>query len=290
MSIPKRTPRIGLCPAASVPCRPHGRETRPFLGPSKPTQVGLEPRASAPLRGSGAAASGVGPVRALIFDMDGTMIDSMGHHRLSWIEFARRHAIDIEIDEMMRRTTGRTGAECMNELFGREFSQAESWALVREKEAIYRELFAPVFREVAGFRAFAASAHSLGLGIGVGTAGDRHNIAFAMQHLALDPAPHAVVGGDEGLPGKPEPAIFLEVARRLGVAPEHCVVFEDAPFGIEAARRAGMAAVAVCSSHSAHDLAGPHVLGSIDNYRGAAAAAILKTMTVPETDHAADLT
>ena len=273
MSIPKRTPRIGLCPAASVPCRPHGRETRPFLSLSKPTQLGLEPRASAPSRGSGAAASGVGPFRALIFDMDGTMIDSMGHHRLSWIEFARRHAIEIEVNELMRRTTGRTGAECMNELFGREFSPAESWALVAEKEGIYRELFAPVFREVAGFRAFSAAARQQGLAIGVGTAGDRHNIAFAMQHLAMAPPPQAIVGGDEGLPGKPEPAIFLEVARRLRVAPEDCIVFEDAPLGIEAARRAGMRAVAVCSSHSAHDLAGPHVLAAIDDYDGLAACA-----------------
>ncbi len=285
MSIPKRTPRIGLCPAASVPCRPNGRETRPFLSLSKPTQLGLEPRASAPLRGSGAAASGVGPFHALIFDMDGTMIDSMGHHRLSWIEFSRRHAIDIEIDEMMRRTTGRTGAECMNELFGREFSPTESWALIAEKEGIYRELFAPVFREVAGFRAFAAGAHAQGLGIGVGTAGDRHNIAFALQRLSMQPAPRVIVGGDEGLAGKPEPAIFLEVARRLGVKPAHCVVFEDAPLGIEAARRAGMGAVAVCSGHSAHDLAGPHVLAAIDDYASPAAAALLQRLTAPETSH-----
>jgi beta-phosphoglucomutase-like phosphatase (HAD superfamily) len=52
-------------------------------------------------------------------------------------------------------------------------------------------------------------------GKGVGTAGDKHNIAFAFSHLRMDPLPHAVVGGDEGLAGKPEPAIFLEAARRL---------------------------------------------------------------------------
>jgi len=230
----------------------------------------------------------VAAIKALIFDMDGTMIDSMGHHRLSWIEFARRHALAIEVDELMRRTTGRTGAECMNELFGREFSRDESWALIAEKEGIYRELFAPpVFCEVAGFRAFAATARARGLAIGVGTAGDRHNIAFAMQHLAMDTAPHAIVGGDEGLAGKPDPAIFLEAAQRLGVAPSHCVVFEDAPFGIEAAHRAGMAAVAVCSSHSAHDLAGPHVLAAIDDYRSAAATALLRQLTATETPHAA---
>lgn len=224
-------------------------------------------------------------IKALIFDMDGTMIDSMGHHRLSWIEFARRHAIALGVDEMMRRTTGRTGAECMHELFGRAFTQDEAWALIAEKEGIYRELFAPVFREVAGFRAFAAAAHGRGLAIGVGTAGDRHNIAFALQHLSMQPVPRVVVGGDEGLAGKPEPAIFLEVARRLGMDPADCVVFEDAPFGIEAARRAGMTAVAVCSGHRADELAGPHVLGAIDDYQSPAALALLQRLTDPETAH-----
>lgn len=206
---------------------------------------------------------------ALIFDMDGTMIDSMPFHRDSWIDFAALHGIGMSVDEMMRRTTGRTGAECMQELFGRPIGRDESLALVHQKEALYRQAFAPpVFREVAGFRAFASHVRSLGLKVGVGSAGDRHNLAFAFEHLALDAAPHAVVGGDEGLPGKPEPAIFLEVARRLNVAPEHCIVFEDAPLGIEAARRAGMRAVAVCTGHTAEELAGPHVLAAIDHYHG----------------------
>lgn len=206
------------------------------------------------------------PVHAFIFDMDGTMIDSMKHHARSWEVFARHHGLDIGIDDLMARTTGRTGAECMRELFQRDIGAEEAQSLVAQKEGIYRELFGPVFAEVGGFSAFSARAHALGLRVGVGTAGDRHNIAFAMGHLALQPAPHAVVGGDEGLRGKPEPDIFLEAARRLGVTPDACVVFEDAPFGIEAARRAGMRAVAVCTSHRPEQLAGPHVLAHIERY------------------------
>ena len=83
----------------------------------------------------------------------------------------------------------------------------------------------------------------------------------------MNPAPLAIVGGDEGLPGKPQPAIFLEAARRIGVPPARCIVFEDAPFGIEAARRAGMRAVAICSTHRADELAGPHVIASARDYR-----------------------
>lgn len=205
-------------------------------------------------------------VQALIFDMDGTMIDSMPYHAQSWLTFAQQHGLTIDLDDLMRRTTGRTGAECMRELFQRDIAEAEAWDLIHEKETLYRALFAPVFAEVAGFKVFSQQALGRGLKVGVGTAGDQHNIAFAFSHLQLQTAPHAVVGGDEGLPGKPEPAIFLEAARRMNTRADACIVFEDAPFGIEAARRAGMRAVAVCTTHTPAQLAGPHVLASVRDY------------------------
>ena len=217
------------------------------------------------------------PVQALIFDMDGTMIDSMPTHHLSWSLFAQRHGLTINVADLVRRTTGRTGVECMPELFQRELPLAQATAYVMEKETIYRELFAPKFSEVPGFKAFAAMAQARGLKVGVGTAGDQHNIAFAYSNLQMPTAPLATVGGDEGLPGKPEPAIFLEVARRLGVQPEHCIVFEDAPLGIEAARRAGMRAVGICTGHSATELSGPHVLALVPDYRALIASQFLET-------------
>lgn len=205
-------------------------------------------------------------IRALIFDMDGTIVDSMPSHTQSWLELAHRHGLEIDIADLMRRTTGRTGLECVRILFGRDMSDAEATVYVHEKEAAYREIFAPKFAEVQGFTAFAEHARQRGLKIGVGTAGDRHNWAFAYANLNMHHQPLATVGGDEGLPGKPEPAIFLEVARRLDVEPSQCIVFEDAPLGIEAARRAGMHAVGICTGHSAADLAGPHVLAHAAHY------------------------
>ena len=123
-----------------------------------------------------------------------------------------------------------------------------------------------MFREVLGFKAFLTEAYKAGVPCAVGTAGDAANVAFAFSHLKLNPEPRVVVRGDMGLRGKPEPDIFLEAARQLDVAPEHCVVFEDAPLGIEAARRAGMRAVAITTTHSVAELAGEHVIASAPNY------------------------
>lgn len=208
------------------------------------------------------------------------MIDSMPFHAQSWAVFAQRHGVTMDLPELMRRTTGRTGTECMGELFGREMSREEALPLVLEKEQIYRDLFAPVFAEVSGFKLFEAQARSLGLKIAVGTAGDIHNVAFALAHLNLAQAPKAVIRGDMGLPGKPQPAIFLEAARAVSVSPEHSIVFEDAPLGIEAARRAGMRAVAICSTHSAQELAGAHVIAAVKNYDELIALGFLQSLTL----------
>lgn len=215
---------------------------------------------------------------ALIFDMDGTMIDSMPSHKESWAVFAQRQGLNVDIADLMRRTTGRTGIECMRDLFDQsDMSVEQAMAYVHEKEAVYREIFAPIFAEVAGFKDFFGLAHARGLKLGVGTAGDRQNQAFAYQHLQMPIAPLTTVGGDEGLPGKPEPAIFLEAARRMGVEPARCIVFEDAPLGIEAARRAGMRAVGIASSHAPEELQGPHVLAIVPNYRALITSQFLET-------------
>lgn len=205
--------------------------------------------------------------RALVFDMDGTMVDSMPAHARSWEVFTRRHNIALPVDEVLRRTTGRTGVECIRILMGDEIEEAEAVALINEKEALYRAFFGDDFREVAGFCDFAAQAAAQGLKLAVATAGDRHNIAFALERLRLARPPDAIVGGDEGIAGKPQPDLFLEAARRLGLPAAQCVVFEDAPFGIEAARRAAMRAVAVCTTHDADELAGPHVIAQVRDYR-----------------------
>ncbi len=203
---------------------------------------------------------------AFIFDIDGTIIDSMPWHGKSWEVFFARHGRAYAGESFLRGSAGRTGVELMRELFG-PLSDTDAWALVHEKEAIYRDLFRPVFSEIAGFRDFARRAKAAGIGIACATAGDADNIAFAMHGLGMEREFDALVGAQDVGNGKPAPDLFLLAAKRMGAAPRDCVVFEDAPLGIEAARRAGMSAIAVTSGEPAAKLAGPvHVLTAIADY------------------------
>ena len=154
-----------------------------------------------------------------IFDIDGTIIDSMPFHERSWEVFLTRRGVATAREDFFRRTAGRTGVEVMRELFG-PLSDADAHAMVREKEAIYRELFAPEFREIAGFTAFARAAKAAGVRIACATAGDPDNIAFAVAGLRLHDFFDAAVGAHDVARGKPEPDLFLLAAARIGVEPE----------------------------------------------------------------------
>lgn len=186
-------------------------------------------------------------IAALLFDLDGTLIDSMPHHHTAWQEWHRRRALPFDGDTFFAATAGRTNAEILRTLY--PSAGADEWhAMAHEKEALYREIAAGSLAMIPGFEALRAAARARGMKLAICTASTPENMALAFGRFGLDAQTDTVVSPADGLRGKPHPDIFLEAARRLGVAPADCVVFEDAPLGIEAARNAGMAAVALTTS------------------------------------------
>jgi beta-phosphoglucomutase len=187
------------------------------------------------------------PARAFLFDLDGTLIDSMPLHHEAW---RRWHAaLHLHFDEggFFEATAGRTNAEILADLFPQR-SVAERDAMAQRKEAIYRDLAERSLQPIAGFAAFHRAARDAGLALGICTAAPPDNMALAFRRFGLDRMVDVITSPADGLRGKPHPDIFVEAARRLGVPAPQCTVFEDAPLGIEAAGRAGMRAVALTTS------------------------------------------
>jgi len=186
--------------------------------------------------------------RALIFDMDGTIVDNMAFHTQSWITFFERRGRAIDADEFFRTTAGRQGKEIIRSHMGEHLDDDEVAVLNHEKEAVYRELYAPHLKAVAGFEDLIADARSQGIALAVGTAAPPANVEFTLDGLDLRRHFETIVGATDVPRGKPHPDVFLEAAKRCGARPADCIVFEDAPLGVEAARRAGMRVVVITTT------------------------------------------
>ena len=215
---------------------------------------------------------------AFLFDMDGTMVDSMPWHARSWEVFAREAGVPPPGPDFFHRTTGLTGVEVMRVHVG-DHPEPALRAMVARKEAIYREMFGPEFREVRGFGAFADAARRAGVRLACATAGDAENIAFVLDHLGRHGFFDAVVGAHDVARGKPHPDLFLLAAQRMDVDPAECLVFEDAPHGIEAARRAGMRAVAIATTLAPEELGAPgHVVARARDFSELDLASLLSSL------------
>jgi len=186
--------------------------------------------------------------RALIFDMDGTIVDNMAFHTQSWVTFFERRGRAIDADEFFRTTAGRQGKEIIRSHMGEDLGDDEVAVLNHEKEAVYRELYAPHLKSVDGFEDLIADARSQGIALAVGTAAPPANVEFTLDGLDLRRHFETVVGATDVARGKPHPDVFLEAAKRCGAEPANCIVFEDAPLGVEAARRAGMRVVVITTT------------------------------------------
>lgn len=194
-------------------------------------------------------------LKGLLFDMDGVLVNNLDIHRQAFAEFFRRYGVERTFDDLSR-VFGKGNDDIMGELMPADVVERVGIReLGYEKEAIYREIYAPIITPQPGLLAFLAEAGSAGLRSAVGSSGYRVNVDFVLERCNIERYFSAIVAGDEVTRCKPDPEIYLTAAAKLGLKPSECIVFEDAEAGIEAAKRAGIKVVALATTFSREFLA-----------------------------------
>jgi HAD superfamily hydrolase (TIGR01509 family) len=198
-------------------------------------------------------------VCAAIFDLDGTLVDSAPIHAAAWAGLCAELGQAMD-DDLFRRTFGKANRDIIPELLGRPAPLDEIERLSDRKEALYRELAASRLGLMDGARALLAGLAAEGWRLAIGSSTPRANLDFITPLLGLDGLLGATVGMEDVAAHKPAPDVFLEAARRLGVPPPRCLVFEDAPAGVQAALAGGMTAIGLLTHHPPEALAGARAL------------------------------
>ena len=185
---------------------------------------------------------------ALIFDMDGVIVDSNPIHKEAWAAYNRRFGIETS-EAMHQRMYGRRNDDIVRDFFGPQLTPEEVHEHGAAKERLYRELMGPSVREslVPGVVEFLA--RHRGLPIAMATSAEPENVEFLLEAAGLRPYFRAIVDGHQVHDPKPHPEIYLKAAELLQASPRDCVAFEDSFAGIQSARAAGMMVVGVLTTH-----------------------------------------
>lgn len=201
---------------------------------------------------------------AVIFDMDGVLVDSYRAHFQSWQVVAADEGVDLT-EAQFAASFGRTSRETIA-AWGRDFDPAKVAELDQRKEEVFRQILEADFPAMPGVRAALGSLRAAGMALAVGSSGPPENVALVLEELGGREQFDAVVHGMDVTRGKPDPQVFLLAAQRLDVPPARCAVVEDAPLGIRAARAAGMAAIGFPSTGRTKDqlAAADRLIDSLD--------------------------
>jgi len=186
-----------------------------------------------------------------IFDWDGVIVDSSELHKLSWEALAEELQLSLPQDHF-KRGFGKRNETIIPEIleWTKNRSLIDKWG--KRKEEIYREMGkSGGINLQSGAKNFLKQAKQYGISCAVGTSTEKKNVLLAMEQHRIKDFFNLIVSSDDVIEGKPNPEVFLKASARLGHQPASCLVFEDSPHGIEAAKRGGMRSVALTTSHPA---------------------------------------
>ena len=199
----------------------------------------------------------VSDLQALIFDLDGVLVDNTPVQARAFQLLFRDLGLTTNARRLLRRLNGMPATEILRHVFRHEVPDKQLQAYAEQREFLYRTLYWQQRQSLPGLVAFLEAARAEDLKIGLGTGSGGPTLAYILDYLNLRRHFDVVVGKDDVPQGKPHPATYAVVAQKLGVGPAHCLVFEDATLGEQAAYRAKMHCVGVATTLKAKDFQSP---------------------------------
>ncbi len=181
---------------------------------------------------------------AVIWDMDGTLVDTGELHFQAWVKMAAKINKPFSRDDF-NRTFGLRNPEIIPQIFGDEHDDAEIERIGNHKEAMYREEAKLGVELLPGARILLQALHEAGFKQAVGSSAPRDNLELILEMTGSHQFFAATASMEDVSSGKPDPEVFLKAAEKIGVRPQACVVIEDAPAGVMAAKAGGMKCVGV---------------------------------------------
>ena len=191
---------------------------------------------------------------ALIFDMDGVLVDSNPFHVQKWIEFLHERGIPYNAEDLPKQILGSRNDTALRRFFGRDLPKGEIEKLSEDLEARFRAAFRPHAQPLLGLKTLMDECRAEGIPLAVASSAMTKNVDFVVDTLKLRSYFASIVTGDDVSRPKPDPEIYIQAAERLTLAPAKCVAFEDSFVGIESAKRASMKCVAIASTFPAEEL------------------------------------
>ena len=213
------------------------------------------------------------PIAAVLWDLDGTLADSGDYHWRAWRETLRAEGLELTYQQFLD-SFGQKNDRILTTWLGHGTPPERIQRIGDEKEALYRQLArAEGLVPLPGAADWVRRLRADGWKQAIASSAPRANVEVMLEAIGLMRAFDAIVSAEDVTRGKPDPQVFLRAAERLGVAPDRCVVVEDAAAGIEAGQRAGMRTVGV---HARSSLAADLYVRSLADLPADAFAALLR--------------
>ena len=206
-------------------------------------------------------------LKAIIFDLDGTMVDSLPYHHESWrIFFKNNNLEENDFTEILKEYKGGGTLELMTSVFGDMYTKDELKTMTDDKEIIFRDIYKSKIYPIEGLKKFLDNLKENNILLSIGSNAIRKNVLMTIEELSITNYFSYIICGDEVSKGKPDPEMYIKTLSKLNIRKDECVIFEDSIEGVTAAKNADIKVIGVTSSQSSEILKSVGAFKTIENY------------------------